>query len=142
MDNREFLEEEKTEEILTSEDIAEEAVDNAGEPVAEVKEEDAQFHPDVTSSEDRKKIMEGYKKSLRNRVFAPLVGGGASINPIEIINEESREEEDFSLDFYDVVDQRLTAMEKKAERAVLMAEISTIIAILAAALAVIATTLK
>ena len=142
MDNREFLEEEKTEEILTSEDIAEEAVDNAGEPAAEVKEEDTQFHPDVTSNEDRKKIMEGYKKSLRNRVFAPLVGGGASINPIEIINEESREEEDFSLDFYDVVDQRLTAMEKKAERAVLMGEISTIIAILAAALAVIATTLK
>ena len=104
--------------------------------------EDKAFHPDVTSNEDRKKIMEGYKKSLRNRVFAPLVGGGASINPIDIINEESGEDEELSLDIYDIMDQRLTEMEKKAENALLMARVSTAIGIMAAALAIMAATIK
>lgn len=144
--NQESVEKEEyiSEEIATEEVSETEEMMQPGEnsDEHEEKEEDNRFHPDATSNEDRKKIMEGYKKSLRNRVFAPLVGGGANINPIDVINAENMEQESFSLDYEDLMSKRMTDLEKKVDNALLMSRISAVIGFMAAVLAVMAATIK
>lgn len=88
------------------------------------------FHLDPTSSEDRKKIMESYKKSLRKRAFAPLIGGNVGINPIDLLKEEEAEKEnDESLDMYDLMNKRFQDIEKKASQALSMARLAFIFSI-------------
>lgn len=88
------------------------------------------FHLDPTSSEDRKKIMESYKKSLRKRAFAPLIGGNVGINPIDLLKEEETEREnDESLDMYDLMNKRFQDIEKKASQALSMARLAFIVSV-------------
>ncbi|WP_290771385.1 hypothetical protein [Anaerofustis sp.] len=88
------------------------------------------FHLDPTSDEDRKKIMESYKKSLRKRAFAPLIGGNVGINPIDLLKEEEAEKEnDESLDMYDLMNKRFQDIEKKASQALSMARLAFIVSV-------------
>lgn len=72
----------------TNKDIDIKEKDNLNE---ENKNEDKEFHLDSTSGEDRRKILASYKKSLRKRAFAPLIGGNVGINPIDLLKEEEAE---------------------------------------------------
>lgn len=56
-------------------------------------EKGKEFHLDPTSGEDRRKILASYKKSLRKRAFAPLIGGNVGINPIDLLKEEEENKE-------------------------------------------------
>ena len=80
------------------------------------KNNNEDFHLDPTSGEDRRKILASYKKSLRKRAFAPLIGGNVGINPIDLLKEEEAEKENNqTLDIYDLADKRITSIEKKGK---------------------------
>ena len=89
------------------------------------KNNNEDFHLDPTSGEDRRKILASYKKSLRKRAFAPLIGGNVGINPIDLLKEEEAEKENNqTLNIYDLVDKRITSIEKKVNQALSLARIA------------------
>ncbi len=89
------------------------------------KNNNEDFHLDPTSGEDRRKILASYKKSLRKRAFAPLIGGNVGINPIDLLKEEEAEKENNqTLDIYDLADKRITSIEKKVNQALSLARIA------------------
>lgn len=89
------------------------------------KNNNEDFHLDPTNGEDRRKILASYKKSLRKRAFAPLIGGNVGINPIDLLKEEEAEKENNqTLDIYDLADKRITSIEKKVNQALSLARIA------------------
>ena len=89
------------------------------------KNNNEDFHLDPTSGEDRRKILASYKKSLRKRAFAPLIGGNVGINPIDLLKEEKAEKENNqTLDIYDLADKRITSIEKKVNQALSLARLA------------------
>lgn len=89
------------------------------------KNNNEDFHLDPTSGEDRRKILASYKKSLRKRAFAPLIGGNVGINPIDLLKEEEAEKENNqTLDIYDLADKRITSIEKKVNQALSLARLA------------------
>jgi len=109
---------------LTSEVNDAKIKNDLGEGINE-KVENKEFHLDPTSDEDRKKIMQSYKKSLRKRAFAPLIGGNVGINPIDLLREEEAKKAcGETLDIYDLADKRIADMEKKVSQALFMARLA------------------
>ena len=95
-------------------------------------EEDKEFHLDASSGEDRRKILASYKKSLRKRAFAPLIGGNVGINPIDLLKEEEAEKaKDQTLDIYDLMERRIAMLEKKVDHALSMARFSFYVSVVA-----------
>ncbi|MGN8912851.1 hypothetical protein [Anaerofustis butyriciformans] len=98
----------------------------------ENKDEDKEFHLDATSGEDRRKILASYKKSLRKRAFAPLIGGNVGINPIDLLKEEEAEKaKNQTLDIYDLMERRIAMLEKKVDQALSMARFSFYVSVVA-----------
>lgn len=90
---------------------------NINNEIAEENKDD-KLGLDPASAEDRQKIMQGYKKSLRNRVKAPLLDSSKGSNPIEVLKEEEKarkkeEAADSDFDMYDIFNYKLKKIEDK-----------------------------
>lgn len=111
---------------LTEEKVDVTEEDNLlSEDTIETVEEEKEFHLDPTSGEDRRKILASYKKSLRKRAFAPLIGGNVGINPIDLMREEEAQKaNNETLDIYDLTEKRIAEMEKKVSQATFMARLA------------------
>ena len=94
--------------------------------------EEKEFHIDSSSGEDRRKILASYKKSLRKRAFAPLIGGNVGINPIDLMREEEAQKaNNETLDIYDLTEKRIAEMEKKVSQAIFMSRLAFAVAVIA-----------
>ena len=106
-------------------------------------EQEDKLNLDPTSADDRRKIVKGYKKSLRNRVTAPLLNSTKGINPIDVIKQEEQkekmeeqieqygEEEDSSFDMYSIFNYKLRNIEKKIDLCLSLARIAMLLSIAA-----------